>query len=194
MSLKASLLAAALSLPPPWTPPPSKPAESPAEYRARVAVIAEATAMEARAVVDSIEANGKAAPWPVPELAFAVLTKFYDESRFALDVHSGERGGDYDRKGRARAWCLGQHWRNGRTRAEHRALAGTSLAATRRCARATAELLVKAAGYCNAPATEAGVARAFALYGSGRTCKPFASSKKRARRWSRLVAGFWRKS
>src|SRR5262245_35429479 len=92
--LAALLLSATLSLPAPWHPK-GQAAETREEYEARVATIAEAVAVEARA------ARGWS--WSATDLAFAVMTVMYNESRFALSVHNGERLGDH---GRAR--CLAQ--------------------------------------------------------------------------------------
>lgn len=183
MTPLASALFAAmlLSLTPAWYPPDKRP-ETDADLRERYAVIAKAVATEAPRVDSS---------WPTHALAFAAIVTFHGESRFALDVHSGERLGD-----RGRAACLGQLHRYGMTHEQWERLTGTSLDATRRCARATMEAIARSDRYCQhrhraARPMRERVARALSLYGSGRTCGPLTSSKKRARTWSRLVAAFW---
>lgn len=179
MSLKASLLAAALSLPPPWYAP-GKQVEAEPEYRRRLETIVSAIAAESEGV------NGWT--WGRKSLAIAVLSKFYEESRFALEVHRGSRRGD-----RGRAICLGQHHRNGRTESQWEALAGTDEASTRRCARATVQALVAAHRYCDLdgrPLTDQNMARVFALYGTGARCEPSERARKRAKRWRRLMDRF----
>lgn len=169
--LAAALLAVALSFPKPWGS-----AEPDDAYRARLETISEAIAAETEPVK-----NGRYA------VAAAVLVTFRFESGFRFEVHSGALKGD-----RGRASCLSQQWQNGRTREEWEALAGTSLEATRRCARATVEGLLRAHRHCarnvRSVLDRAAVARAFRLYGSGRDCRPTASSERRAAEWSRVLA------
>jgi hypothetical protein len=167
--LTTALLAAALSLPSPWYPP-GKAVETRAEYEARVATIAEAVATE----VAEVRLRGLGAR----DLAFAVMTLMYNESRFALDVHSGERLGD-----RGRASCLAQIHKSGLVpRDEWEVLTGVDLESTRRCARAAIRLLGAQYRRCAAgsPSTRQAIARAFAAYASGSSCVPTSSSLKRA--------------
>ena len=171
MNLSAAILAAALSLPSPWRSPEPEDA-----YRARLETIATAVAIEAQAAT-SVHAL---------ELAVAVLTIWAHESRFALDVHSGERTGDL---GRAR--CLGQVHPSGIVpRREWLALTGTDLASTRRCARATVRVFAAQARRCvgtSIPLSAGAVARAFAGYGTGGSCAAAPWARKRARTWGRLL-------
>lgn len=176
MSLKASLIAAAISLPPPWYAP-GKEVETEGEYRARVAVIAEAIALEAQSATRW--------SWGPRSLAFAVLTKFYEESRFALEVHDGTKRGD-----EGRAICLGQHHRNGRSEEEWESLVGTDLDSTRRCVSATVKTLIAAQHYCDVASkgpTDENMGRVFALYGTGSRCSPTRNTRGRVARWRRLL-------
>lgn len=110
----AIVVTAILSLMPEPSP---KWQETPETYRERVDLIAQA-------VADA--SDGKR------QRAMAIVVVFWGESRFSPVIHSGERRGDG-----GKAICLGQHQRINRTEAEWEALAGTTLEATTRCARAT---------------------------------------------------------
>lgn len=164
MTLFDVILAAALSLPAPWHPPGEEP-ETPEQYRARVAVIASAVALET----------------PSLEWASVVLTVMHRESRFALAIHSGQKLGD-----QGRAICLSQQHRNGRSEAAWLALAGTSPEATRRCVRATYRTLRRAMGWCRSRHGSAGMAEALSLYANGQDCRA-SIGRARALRAQRLL-------
>jgi len=130
--------------------PPTGWTETPDDYRARVEVIAEAVTVET----------------PSTYWAMGVLAVFWHESHFRRSVHSGEKRGDS-----GRAICMGQHHRNGRTRAAWESLAGTDADATRRCVRATYHTLRRAQGWCSQWGTvRAGMLSTVTAYGTGRTC------------------------
>lgn len=170
MTLTKLLLAAALSLPAPWT---KTPVETRAEYEARVGTIAHAIALEA----------------PDKLTAATVLAIWYGESRFDLRVHAGEKHPVWTQDmGRAR--CLGQLHVSGLVpRTEWERLVGTTLDATRRCARATVRVLLAQRRLCRARGTP-GLAETLAAYGSGRHCRPGPRSIKRAATVRRLLARF----
>lgn len=133
-------------------------------------------------------ASAIVAATPEKSHQLAVATVFWYESRFSPRVHSGARTGD-----RGRARCLGQHWQGRRSVLEWQALAGTDLAATTRCAKATADHLRGARRYCRRQHGEGGLsgwAAAFSLYATGRTCVPAEGpngAAARARTLARLV-------
>jgi len=175
--LTTTLLAAALSVPAPWYPPGAA-KETRAQYEERVSTIAQAVAAE----VQEVRLRGLGAK----DLAFAVMTIMYNESRFALDVHAGERLGD-----RGRASCLAQIHKSGLVPAEEwEVLTGVDLEATRRCARAAVRLLGAQYRRCAQPSSggRMAMARAFAAYASGSSCTPTSSSLRRAEEWEELKA------
>ncbi len=160
------LLAAALSLPAPWT---KTPVETPEQYQARLDTIAKAIAIEA----------------PNKLTAVTVLVVWYDESRFDRRIHAGEEHPIWTQDvGRAR--CLGQLHVSGLVpRAQWERLVGLDIDATRRCARATVRVLLAQRRLCRARGTP-GLAQTLAAYASGVTCRPDARSRKAA---IRLAAG-----
>lgn len=170
MSLKAALFAAALAL-----PKPHADSEPPSDRLVRVENIAEAIAAETD---DS-------------RLAFAALTKWWWESgRFLRAVHAGELRGDG-----GKAACLGQlHQTLGWvSRPEWLASQGTSLDATRVCARITIRVLSMHSDRCRLSQqwSEYQVAQLFGAYGTGRTCHGrFRWAQNRARMWARLVRDY----
>jgi hypothetical protein len=176
--LTSLLLSASLTLPHPWHPPGQAP-ETDAEYAARVATIAEAVAIEAQ------EARG--AGLGASNLAFAVMTIMYNESRFALSVHNGDTLGD-----RGRARCLAQiHTSRLVPREEWMGLTGVDLESTRRCARAAMRLLgaqYRRCGLHKEVVSKVALAKAFAAYGSGNSCEVTTSSLRRADDWEELKA------
>lgn len=103
------------------------------------------------------------------QVALAIVTVFWFESRFNIKVHDGSVTGD---NGRAR--CMGQLHSNRRlTRDLWLALPGTDLESTRRCAQATARALSSARWMCvsrHIKGDSAGWAGAFRMYGTGYTC------------------------
>lgn len=177
LTLKSVLISAALSLPPPWYPPGENP-ETQTEYESRIERIAEAVAEETAQV--------RGWTWGRRALAMAVLTVMYNESRFAVAVHTGEQLGD-----RGRASCLGQIHVSGMVpREEWEKLTGDDIESTRRCARATIRMLVahyRGCGLHKRGASVDGVARMFAAYGSGNSCTPTRSALSRAAFWNRLM-------
>lgn len=176
--LKAALLSVALALPSPWYSPGQNP-ETREQYENRVEVIAQAVAIEAN------EARGW--NWGARALAVAALTLMYNESHFALPVHSGARLGDH-----GRASCLGQIHVSGLVpKQEWLELTGVDLESTRRCARATIRLLVaqyRSCGLNRRPVSLEGMASLFAKYGTGSSCRPNDGSRARAREWQRLMS------
>lgn len=164
------LLKAALAQPAPWYPPTVEAPESPPEYRARLGVLTRAVALETAAPPRG---------WNRTELAFAVLGNWYQESRFAFEVHAGGEHPVWDQDvGRAR--CLGQIHESRRFPGPvWRGLAGTTLEATRRCARATIELMAgieRACGYAGPQR----VALVLTTYGTG-VCAEEVSAAARAK-------------
>lgn len=167
--LFASLLAVALALAAPATPKGYDPPETPDEYRARIGVI-----MSAISAVTSR---------PGEQVALFVVAR--GESDFDWWVHAGLTHPDkrkHQDHGKAR--CILQIHAS-RLVPEWQELAGTDLEATKRCMRAGLRLLRSAAAYCHADLeTGQGVSRAFALYGSGKTCTPTRKSTERAGYWA----------
>lgn len=167
MSLASILLAAAVSL-----PQPHADREPAAERAARLDTIAQALAAE----TDD------------QRLAIAALTKWWWESgRFLREVHSGKLRGDG-----GKAACLGQlHQTLGWvSRAEWLASQGTSLDATRVCARITIRVLTMHSDRCRLerPWSAHQVAQLYGAYGTGRTCHGrFRWAQNRAHTWATLV-------
>ena len=93
MTLTETLLVIALGLQSPWYQPGKEP-ETRDQYQERLQTISKAIAIEAEAAEDW--------RWDATSLAAATLVVWYNESRFALEVHigSGSRYGEDD--GRAR--------------------------------------------------------------------------------------------
>lgn len=176
--LKTALLSAALSFPPPWYPPGENP-EDVEQYRARVQVIAESIASEA--------SDARGWGWGTKALAFATLTLMYNESRFSLSVHTGEKLGD-----RGRASCLGQIHMSGMVpKHEWMRLTGADTASTRRCARATIRLLISQQRVCRLqahPGNVRNMARVFTAYGTGGSCLMSVQGRRRADEWGKLMA------
>ncbi len=168
--LSSLILAAILHLMP--APSPAWD-ETPSQYQARAQLIAEAIASAS---------DGKR------QRAMAIVVVFWGESRFSPLIHAGVRRGDH-----GKSLCLGQHKQLTRTEEQWEALAGVTLEATTRCARATGDALVKAWHYCKSLDGRSGYAEAMTLYGSGRTCRPeetpWASIfRDRGDKWTRLMA------
>jgi hypothetical protein len=173
MTIAESLLILMLGLPRPYDTEP-QPA-----YADRLQTIA--LAIEA----ETVDVPGWR--WGQHALAAAVLVVAYNESRFARDVHAGERFGDTGR----RSACLMQiqssplvplnTWRT---------IVGVDLAATRACIRAGITVLSYSARRCAGRATQltrAHMARILGLYGSGKGCRPYPSAERRAASWARVV-------
>lgn len=178
MALKDLLLAAILHWQAPWYPPGENP-ESREAYEARLAVLAEAVALEA--------AEHKTAALDTRALAAATLTVWYGETRFSYEVHAlGTSRWNQD-IGKAR--CLGQlHQSRLVPKEEWDQLVGADLDSTRRCARATMRVLVAMSRYCSiGHANESSIATVFGAYGSGQGCGLTTKSTSRARRWAGLM-------
>lgn len=139
------LLAAALSLPAPYGASEDRPE--------RIATIATALDQEARS--DGV--------WPREAYAYLALVTMWNESRrFAKDVHTGARRGD-----RGKSVCLGQIKGGGSE------LAGTDLAATRRCVAEVLRHLQYHRKRCKVNAvTRLGAAKISVGYGTGWSCDP----------------------
>lgn len=193
--LKDLLLAAALALPKPYYAPDSKAAgalETDAAYEARVEVIAEGVA---NATLWEREGwDGKPRyftafkfPWGRQVLAAMVLTHWYEESRFALEVHAGAEHPVWTQDvGKAR--CLGQHHRNWMSVDAWRELAGTDTAATERCATATARMLAHAARMCGQRDNDMnpdGLLAVFSAMGGG-GCEPTAPGRRKVARFAKV--------
>jgi hypothetical protein len=178
MALKELLLAAILQWQAPWYPPGENP-EDPEDYRARLAVLAEAVALEA--------SDQKTAAIDRRALAAATLTVWYGETRFAYEVHALGKSRWSQDVGKAR--CLGQLHQSKLIPAEEwDHLVGDDLDSTRRCARATMRVLVAMSRYCSiGRANESSMAAVFAAYGTGRGCELTTKSRSRARRWAALM-------
>jgi hypothetical protein len=180
MTLTETLLVIALGLPAPWYQPGTEP-ETRDQYQERLQTISTAIALEAEAADDW--------RWDATSLAAATLVTWYNESRFALEVHSGSGSRYGEDDGRAR--CFGQIHQTGLVpKAEWESLAGTDLEATRRCAKATMRVLSVQGRRCGMQQGKPNmwsVARMLAAYGSGKSCAPTKDSTARARRWSKLM-------
>jgi hypothetical protein len=178
MALKDFLLAAILRWHAPWYPPGENP-EDAEDYRARLAVLAEAVAIEA--------AEQRTPQLDTRALAAATLTVWYGETRFAYEVHAlGTSRWNQD-IGKAR--CLGQLHQSRLVPVEEwDQLVGDDLECTRRCARATMRVLNAMSRYCTiGSADESSIATVFAAYGTGRGCAMTTKSRSRARRWAALM-------
>lgn len=187
------LTAIATRLPGPWYPPGEAP-ETPAKRTDRVALIAHAVAD----VTQPPETHVGAIPpaswdgWTHRDRALAVLVKIWNESaRFSLDVHSGKRRGDS-----GASVCLAQIHRGGWIDAElWRSLPGTSLEATTRCVRVAYAILGASLERCTSSRTASrwALARAYALYGTGKTCSPVGRpwAQQRATMWAMLRRTPW---
>jgi hypothetical protein len=179
MAWQELLLAVVLTWQPPWYPPGKNP-ETPEQYKARVDVIVEAVATEARLNED----------WALgpKALAAATMVIWYRETRLAHEVHAGTKSRYGQDDGKAR--CLGQLHVSGLVpKEEWETLTGTDLMATRRCARATMRVLTAYAGLCRAKSADAPtLARVFGAYGSGKGCTATRQSRARAQRWAKLMS------
>jgi hypothetical protein len=180
MLLKELLLAAILQWQAPWYPPGQNP-ETPEQYQTRLETIAEAVALEAKAIAPA-HLDSRA-------LAAATLTVWYGETRFAYEVHA--LGTSRWKQDRGKARCMGQlHVSKLVPADEWEQMVGADLQSTRRCARATIRVLLAVSRYCGAAhASEAHMARVFAAYGSGQGCGVDQRARSRARRWARLLSG-----
>lgn len=117
-----------------------------------------------------------------PEEAAMVTVVFYEESRFRLDIHSGERLGDG-----GKAKCLGQIHPHAK---DWDYLAGTDLESTRRCAAQSLRHLRWGLRNC-APrkgTDEVRAAYAYAYYATGHCTEPDEKSLYRAKQWRKLMA------
>lgn len=176
--LTEALLVAALTVPRPYGDTESTHARA-----ERLAVIAEAIALESWSV--------SGWRWGTEDLAWLLFATTAEESGgFRLDVHDGRRTGDH-----SRARCLAQlHVSALLPRAEWLATTGTNAEATRTCMRAAARAYVAASACVGQPGplNQWSVARLAANYGTGRTCSPnglkFATS--RALKWFELGSGY----
>jgi hypothetical protein len=191
--LKAAALAVALSHPRPWYPSTYEQRESPARYERRVGVLVEAAVR----VGGNPPTNWR---WSRNALIAGILAHWRDESKFAYEVHGGWRHPVWHQDhGRAR--CLGQHQASGvMPRARWRKLAGVDLAASMRCARATAEALARMRPSC-APhgMTNDGIIALFsAMWGRG--CEHTSAGQRKAHLFGRYFralqknapAPYWR--
>lgn len=151
----SALLTLALSWPAPWNSPEPRP-----DYEARVATIVQAATLESHSTAE----------------ALAILVLTYRESGWRLDIHDGTALGD-----RGKAICLAQVWPHARDWSE---LAGTHLAATRRCIAAGLRVLRYTSSTCGRGwVGVARMAHAFEGYASGKCRAPSHESTSRARAW-----------
>jgi len=179
MALKEALLAVALGFPAPWYEPGKNP-ETPDEYRARLEIIAEAIALEAT--------GADAWPHGAEGLASATLVLWQAESRLSYDIHANT-GNDPWGQDYGRARCLGQLHATGLVpQSEWETLAGSDLAATRRCANATMRVLRAQYWVCKSRAGAGDpIARMFEVYATGRSCNPGRRSHMRTQRYQRVL-------
>lgn len=171
LAIKAALLTAALNLPMPYYK--GQPPETRAQYEQRLEVIAEGIAVE----------TAGTPVWGHRRMAATVFMVWWHESRFAVEVHAGTRHPAWTQDdGRAR--CMGQLHVSGIVPPRDWArLAGTDLAATRRCAAATMRVLAAQARRCSG----APLAGVLGAYGRGHGCGATESSTRRARRVEGLL-------
>jgi len=169
------ILAAILTLMPAPSP---KWGESQAEFRARMALVAQA--------IDTA-VTGNIRPVQQRQAAMAVVVKFWGESRYSPLVQNGDHRGDG-----GRAICMGSIHQEKMSTGDWLALAGTDLGSTTRCATETVLRLKRSWFYCNGLNPKASWPEAMVLYGTGRTCR---SSESRWRsifddqtqKWVRLT-------
>lgn len=174
---------AALSQPSPWYAPGSTALgalETPDQYAERVTMATRELAL----VTDRDKPPEWR--WGCKALAVAVLAHWYEESRFALEVHEGIEHPVWTQdKGRAR--CLGQLHVGLVPEYEWQRLAGLDEAATRRCALWTARALTRMAGYCRGKRTKLQdvLVPMFSGLGGG-GCSPTASGRAKAARFAKM--------
>lgn len=180
--LFAALFAIVSSWPQPVSPP-DVPPETPAAYQERLETIVGASTQAAR------EFRG----WTLEVRAAGIVTVWSADNGLDPYIHAGIPHPDparHEDHGKAR--CLGSIHRNAWfTEAEWHALAGTSYAATLRCARATLRLLRSQWWICGKGRGDLETEMAWALqqYATGaKQCEPPCDeSKSRARFWAELV-------
>lgn len=162
--LGIALFAIMSGWPQPKTPDDRIP-ESPGEFEDRVAVSAEAISLEARTVEEAAE----------------VAVVWWGESRLLREIHDGTIRGD-----NGRAICFGSIHPHD---PDWATLAGTSLAATRRCARATIRHLRSSLWTCarEPGPLEGRLALAFEHYARGHCAEPRTKSWERAGKSIRLA-------
>ena len=150
-----------LALPMLWLPPGEVARETPEQYRQRVETIASA----AQYAADQVGWQ-----WGQAAMRRAVLSTWYGETRFDLEIHQGGPGRHGSDKGRSK--CLGQIHQTVVPRDVWEGLGGTHTAATRRCALWTARFLARAQRLCagGEKLDNGRLAETFAGYG-GRRCK-----------------------
>ncbi len=190
-TLEQRLFYAAMQQPRPWYGPNSEAdgaLETPQQYSRRVETLAQALA-EATVVV---RGNGHARTVPVDwrwgrkALTAAVLTHWYEESRFALEVHAGTKHPVWTQDV-GRATCLGQLHAGLVPADDWAKLAGTDADATRRCALWSARALTRMALYCGGKMTrfEDVLLPMFSgLSGSG--CRPTLSARNKVARFAKI--------
>lgn len=157
--------------------------ESPAAHRERLATVALAYSLESDLAMMTGQFPGaERRLW----LAAAIATG-YRESGFARSVHEGRRTGD-----RGRSTCLHQiHRGNPAAHAPDSwgSLAGTGLAATRRCVRAGLRSLATMRSYCaRRVAPERILEATLSGYLSGSSCQESAEGLRRAQIARKLLA------
>jgi hypothetical protein len=151
--------------------------ESPAEFRDRMALIAQS-------IDTGVKVTGTRQR---RQVAMAVVVTFWGESRFSPLIQAGEHKGDG-----GKAMCLGQLHQGSLTHEEWLGLAGLDLGSTTRCATVTAKRLKSAWWYCHGLDPQSSWLEAFVDYGSGRTCRAEETSWKnlfvdRAEKWATLA-------
>lgn len=137
--------------------------------------------------------------WTSVDLRAAIVATFWEESGFRRSIHSGRERGD-----RGSSICLGQIRLGSHPvlvpRERWIRMGGTSIAATRECVAATAEVLLHHADRCGwrGPITRWQIAGVYTSYGTGRTCRPDYDSRllgrfglRRAARWV-VIRGWYR--
>jgi len=187
-TLEQRLFTVASAQPRPWYPVGiTSPGalETREQYEARVEL---ATRVLARATLRRLD-NGayEVVPrewrWGRTALVVAVLAHWYEESRFAYEVHAGIKHPLFDQdSGGAR--CFGQLHSGPVPATEWAQLAGLDEAATERCVVWTARVLTRMARHCS-KSRAADLLPMFSAMG-GRGCAPTAAGRAKSARFAKM--------
>lgn len=157
-TLEQQLYYAAMQQPRAWYEPGSEAdgaRETQAEYEHRIGLMVKALAEVTVRVREDGTARTMPAlwKWGRKAIAAAVLTHWYEESRFALEVHAGTKHPVWTQDV-GRATCLGQLHVGLVSANDWAKLAGTDFGATKLCARWSARALTRMALYCGGKRTK----------------------------------------
>lgn len=163
--------------------------ETQAAYEHRIGLMAKALA---EVTVDQRE-DGTARTLPVmwrwgrKTIAAAVLTHWYEESRFALEVHAGTEHPVWTQDV-GRATCLGQLHVGLVPSNDWARLAGTDLEATKLCARWSARALTRMALYCSGKNGKTFQDIVLPMFSglSGAGCAPTLSARNKVARFAKI--------